>query len=125
MKDCLLKNTDGYFIEYGPSFVSEWVRMIANSQKATVIISHNLEEKPAKVVVEAMTSQGLRFPGFGSVQADDDLNKEYGGVAFIYDHSVVELFVPTWNNYEKSKDGDLWYSIYTGVLRGFVGDFPL
>ncbi|XP_048753660.2 uncharacterized protein LOC125664905 [Ostrea edulis] len=90
--------------------------MIANSQKATVIISHNLEEKPAKVVVEAMTSQGLRFPGFGSVQADDDLNKEYGGVAFIYDHSVVELFVPTWNNYEKSKDGDLWMDMHLNKI---------
>ena len=38
--------------------------------------------------------QDYFFPGIGSVQSDDDILAQYGGVAYLYNHLHVLVFIP-------------------------------
>ena len=38
--------------------------------------------------------QDYFFPGIGSGQSDDDILAHYGGVAYLYNHHHVLVFIP-------------------------------
>ena len=45
--------------------------------------------------------QDYFFPGIGSVQSDDDILAQYGGVAYLYDHLHVLVFIPIEKSYSQ------------------------
>ncbi|XP_061188816.1 uncharacterized protein LOC133196990 [Saccostrea echinata] len=105
-------------MESTPSFESEWIAMVANSSKSGKTIPHGLGELPLLVKVEAKTTDGWIFPGFGSAQTDDDDGSLYGGVVFIYDDKNINIAVPKWNNYIRNTT---WTALYTGNREKWIG----
>ena len=62
-----------------------------------VTIPHPLNEIPGKVDVQVKVTHGGQdyfFPGIGSGQSDDDILAQYGGVAYLYNHLHVLVFIP-------------------------------
>ena len=62
-----------------------------------VTIPHPLNEIPGKVDVQVKVTHGGQdyfFPGIGSGQSDDDILAQYGGVAYLYNHLHVRVFIP-------------------------------
>jgi hypothetical protein len=99
------------YIESSPSFVSEWIKMTANSDSSEQTIPHGLQELPLLVQVEAKTEDGWIFSGFGSAQGDDD-EGSYGGVVFIYDSTRIKIFVPRVYNNKRMTS---WNAVYLGL----------
>uniref|UniRef100_K1RDD0 Uncharacterized protein n=1 Tax=Magallana gigas TaxID=29159 RepID=K1RDD0_MAGGI len=86
-----------------PHFVSPWTEVEAQTQKSSVTLEHECGEFPAKVELQIRPSSGnwtnFYFPGIGSSQRDDDINRTYGGIVYKYNKDEVILFIP------KAKDG--------------------
>lgn len=62
-----------------------------------LVIAHQFNEIPLKVDVQVKLLNGQHeyvLPGLGSVPKDDDLQGDYGGVAYSYNTTHVMLFVP-------------------------------
>jgi hypothetical protein len=62
-----------------------------------ITVSHPFNEIPVRVDVQVKViynGQEYIFPGLGSIQRDDDVRTEYGGVAYTYNKTSVMLFVP-------------------------------
>lgn len=116
---------DALLIKSTPSYVSEWKSMTANSNTSRVTLSHDLQEAPAYVKVEARTKNGFTFPAFGSAQQDDDDTRAiYGGVVFVYDSTHIDIFVPHYSNDGASRSK--WAAVYTGErLSVFTSVFML
>lgn len=96
-----------------PHFVSPWTEVEAQTQKSSVTLEHECGEFPAKVELQIRPSSGnwtnFYFPGIGSSQRDDDINRTYGGIVYKYNKDEVILFIP------KAKDGyPSGTIIYTG-----------
>lgn len=101
-----------------PPFISPWYTLAVNGS-SPVDIPHPLGEIPGKVdvqvkVVEA--GQEYIFPGIGSGQSDDDILAEYGGVAYLYNHIHVRLFIPI----EKSDSNGIGRIVTTGKKLGNI-----
>uniref|UniRef100_K1PQ48 Uncharacterized protein n=1 Tax=Magallana gigas TaxID=29159 RepID=K1PQ48_MAGGI len=94
--------------------------MTANSNTSRVTLSHDLQEAPAYVKVEARTKNGFTFPAFGSAQQDDDDTRAiYGGVVFVYDSTHIDIFVPHYSNDGASRSK--WAAVYTGNEHKWIG----
>lgn len=98
-----------------PHFVSPWTEVEAQTQKSSVTLEHECGEFPVKVELQIRPSSGnwtnFYFPGIGSSQRDDDINRTYGGIVYKYNKDEVILFIP------KAKDGyPSGTIIYTGMV---------
>ncbi|XP_056015193.1 uncharacterized protein LOC125658650 [Ostrea edulis] len=102
-----------------PPFISEWIDMESISGNSPVTVSHPFNEIPARVDVQVKViynEQEYIFPGLGSIQRDNDVWTEYGGVAYTYNETSVMLFVP-----KGKTTGRVVYtggSAYTGEFDG-------
>ena len=77
-------------------FLSAWHNLIVNGT-SPVTIPHPLNEIPGKVDVQVKVTHGGQdyfFPGIGSGQSDNDILAQYGGVAYLYNHLHVLVFIP-------------------------------
>nr|XP_022290621.1 uncharacterized protein LOC111102248 [Crassostrea virginica] len=93
-------------------FLSAWHDLIVNGT-SPVTIPHLLNEIPGKVDVQVKVNHGGQdyfFPGIGSGQSDDDILAQYGGVAYLYNHLHVRVFIPK----EKSDSHGIGRVITTG-----------
>ena len=94
---------DNYFLFFlfldvaiNAPFLSAWHDLIVNG-RSPVTIPHPLNEIPGKVDVQVKVTHGGQdyfFPGIGSGQSDDDILAQYGGVAYLYNHLHVLVFIP-------------------------------
>nr|XP_022344590.1 uncharacterized protein LOC111137430 isoform X2 [Crassostrea virginica] len=96
-----------------PHFTSQWTEVEAQTTKSSVTLEHECGEFPAKVELQirplAGNSSNFYFPGLGSAQRDDDINRTYGGIVYKYNKFEVILYIP------KANDGyPSGVIIYTG-----------
>lgn len=70
---------DALLIKSTPSYVSEWKSMTANSNTSRVTLSHDLQEAPAYVKVEART-KNLHFPRLGRLSRTTMILELFMGV---------------------------------------------
>lgn len=97
-----------------PHFTSQWTEVEAQTTKSSVTLEHECGEFPAKVELQirplAGNSSNFYFPGLGSAQRNDDINRTYGGIVYKYNKFEVILYIP------KANDGyPSGVIIYTGT----------